>query len=431
MAKSILEEKAYHLLSSKEEAPSYTEEKTEAISIDEEPTEEEANKSTMWQTVCNLVSDLEGTGLLGLPYVLKEGGWLAVVMLTVVPFMCFYTGKILIECLYDKNNKDEKVRIRRNYRDMAEASSPKYGGIIVVAIQVVELTLLASLYLVLCGHLIHAMVPVLSLNAWMLISAVVGLPSIFFKHLSQVAWISLISLIALTIAIIIVLGYGFSQSLQWDIRAIALWDIKGAPISLAIITFSYICHPCLPAIEASMKDPTKYNAMLGITYAFVFMIKIVFSVMGLFTFSTNINEVITNSLPKGKLHILVNSFLIINVLFSYPFRVMTIIHCVEDSVVPESCRSKFNDILWFVGIRVLINFITLLPAIMVPHFALMMSCVGSLTGMSVVFVLPCFFHLRLKSGELEWYQKGLDYFLIGFGVIVAIIGLILSGRALI
>lgn len=320
--------------------------------------------------------------------------------------------------------------MRTNYRDIAEASSPKYGGIIVVTIQVMELTLLASLYLVLCGHLIHAMVPVLPLTVWMLISALVGLPSIFFKHLSQVAWISLISIIALTVAVIIVLGYGFSQRFHWDISAIESWDIKGAPISLAIITFSYICHPCLPAIEKSMDDPTKFNAMLGITYAFVYMIKIVFSVLGLFTFSSNMNEVITNSLPKGTLHIVVNSFLIINVLFSYPFRVLTIIHCVEDSVVPESFRSRFHDIVWFVGIRIFVNFVSLLPAIAIPRFALMMSCVGSLTGMSVVFVLPCFFHLRLKSDELKWYQKGLDYFLIGFGVIVAILGLILSGRAL-
>jgi vesicular inhibitory amino acid transporter len=314
---------------------------------------------------------------------------------------------------------------------MAEASSPRYGGVIVVTIQVIALTLLASLYLVLCGQLMHAMIPVVPLRVWMLIAALVGLPSIFFKHLSQVAWISLISLIALTIAIIIVLGYGFSQSFHWNIGAVALWDIQGAPITIAIITFSYICHPVLPAIETSMADPTQFNTMLAITYAVVFTIKMVFAILGFLTFKSNMNEVITNSLPRGAIHVIVNSFLVINVMFSYPFRVMTIIQCVEDSVVPESIRSRFHDILWFISIRVVINFISLLPAIAVPRFALMMSCVGSLTGMSVVFILPCIFHLCLKAGELKWYEKSIDYLLIVVGVIAAILGLTLSGTALI
>jgi hypothetical protein len=110
---SCLEKGNYKLVSSREESSSESEEQTSTKRPKDESSSETMNaKSSMWQTVCNLVSDLEGTGLLGLPYVIQQGGWLAIVVLTVVPFMCFYTGKILIECLYDKNSKDEKVCLK-------------------------------------------------------------------------------------------------------------------------------------------------------------------------------------------------------------------------------------------------------------------------------------------------------------------------------
>jgi vesicular inhibitory amino acid transporter len=68
----------------------------------------EKNKSSLWKSVCNLIVTLEGMGLLSLPYVVQQGGWPAVAALTIVPFICYYTGKILVECLYDVH-KDNKV----------------------------------------------------------------------------------------------------------------------------------------------------------------------------------------------------------------------------------------------------------------------------------------------------------------------------------
>jgi len=66
-------------------------------------------KSSMWQSLVNLLSDIEGTGLLALPYVIERGGIVAIIALAIVPFICCYTGKILIECLYVKDTKGEMV----------------------------------------------------------------------------------------------------------------------------------------------------------------------------------------------------------------------------------------------------------------------------------------------------------------------------------
>ncbi|EDO49907.1 predicted protein [Nematostella vectensis] len=115
---------------------------------------------------------------------------------------------ILVECIYDKDGKGNKVRVRSNYREMADASWPKFGGWIAFTTQVIEMVLIAYLYLVYAASLLEGLNPTtpIPLRIWMLIVAVVGLPTIFFKHYSQVAWISLASIVALTIAICIILA---------------------------------------------------------------------------------------------------------------------------------------------------------------------------------------------------------------------------------
>jgi len=325
-----------------------------------------------------------------------------------------------------------QVRVRSNYKDLGQSCWSRHGGLIVFITQITELVFLSSLYLVLCGSLIEGLLPELLVpkRAWTAIIALIGLPALFIKRLSNIAWLNLVSVIALGIAIVLVLGYGISTTSHWDYTRIALWDTIGTPLALATIIFSYISHPVLPTIEANMKEPKRFNVMLLLAYVFVFVIKLVFAMLGYLAFSPNINEVITNSIPIRILRIAVNSLLLLNAFFSYPFVVITIIHCIEDFTNVESIHARFSDLSWFIFIRVVVSIITLLPGILIPHFALMISFISSLTGMFIAFIFPCVFHLYL-SEDLKWYDKVLDWFVIVFGLIAGVTGLMASGIKLV
>ena len=427
---------SYHLLeNASEPSPQFDEEvsvqdlEEDSAQQDEEPTE----KSSLWKAVVNLMSDIEGTGLLGLPYVIAHNGLVAIAALLALPFINYYTGAILIDCLYEKNKAGERVRIRSNYKELGKACWPRFGGAIVATVQFISLFLLASLYLVLCASLASSILPGLPLSdkIWMLIAAAIGLPTIFVKSLSQVAWLSLLSVIALLVAVVAVLAYGIAHHSTWDIKAILVWDVNEMPITLAIIIFSYLCHPVLPGVEASMENRSQFRTMLALSYIFVTIFKIVFSVCAFLSFSSNIQEVIVNSLPMGVMRILVNGFLILNVLFSYPFRVITIIQTIEESITVDSFPFKIPEIVWFIGIRVLTNFLTLLPAISIPNFALFMSFIGSLTGSCVGLIFPPIFHLILKKEELKWYHYIFDILATFVGILASLFGLFFTGKSLI
>ena len=424
----------YHLLRSNPTLADKLDEPTESIT-EEDSAEDEApttDKSPLWKAVVNLMSDIEGTGLLALPYVIAQSGLVAIAAMAVVPFIAFYTGTILIYCLYDKNDTGERVRVRSNYKQLGEACSPRFGGTTVSAIQLVDLFLLASLYLVLCASLSTGIFPDLPLSdkVWMLIAAALGLPTLFVKNLSQVAWMSLLSVIALMIAVVSVLAYGIAHESSWTPREILVWNIDEVPVSLAIIIFSYLCHPVLPGVEASMENKSKYRTMLALSYFFVAIVKVVFSVCAFLSFSSNIQDVIVNSLPVGVIRSLVNAFLLLNVIFSYPFCVITIMKTIEESVSPDSFSCKIPDLVWFIGIRVSSNFLTLLPAILIPHFALFMAFISSLTGSAIAFILPVIFHLVIKQHELKLYHYIFDISVLIFGFLAAALGLVYSGKSL-
>ena len=426
----------YHLLRSDPTLADKLDEPPESITEEDlDSAEDEApttDKSPLWKAVVNLMSDIEGTGLLALPYVIAQSGLVAIAAMAVVPFIAFYTGTILIDCLYDKNDTGERVRVRSNYKQLGEACSPLFGGTIVSAIQLVDLLLLASLYLVLCASLSTGIFPDLPLSdkVWMLIAAALGLPTLFVKNLSQVAWMSLLSVIALMVAVVAVLAYGIAHEYSWAPREILVWNIDKVPVSFAIIIFSYICHPVLPGVEASMENKSKYRTMLALSYFFVAIVKVVFSVCAFLSFSSHIQDVIVNSLPVGVIRSLVNAFLLLNVFFSYPFRVITIIQTIEESVSPDSFSCKIPDLVWFIGIRVSTNFLTLLPAILIPHFALFMAFISSLTGSAIAFILPVIFHLVIKQHELKLYHYIFDISVLIFGFLAAALGLVYSGKSL-
>ena len=425
----------YHLLKNDSElSPKLDED--EEVSMSEEDSaqdKEPAGKSSLWKAVVNLMSDIEGTGLLGLPYVIAHSGLVAILALLLIPFITYYTGAILIDCLYEKNEAGERVRIRSNYKELGKACWPRFGGTIVAAVQFIELFLLASLYLVLCASLTSSIFPGLPLSdkVWMVIAAAIGLPTIFLKNLSQVAWLSLLSVVALFIAVIAVLAFGIAHHSTWDVKTIIVWDVNEMPVALAIIIFSYICHPVLPGVEASMENASQFRTMLALSYTFVAIVKIAFSVCAFLSFSSNINEVIVNSLPMGVIRMLVNGFLILNVLFSYPFRVITIIQTIEESVTVDSFPFKVPEIVWFIGIRVLTNFLTLLPAISIPHFALFMAFIGSLTGSFVALIFPAIFHLILKKEVLKLYHRIIDVLVIFTGILASLFGLVFTGKSLV
>lgn len=96
-----------------------------------------------------------------------------------------------------------------------------------------------------------------------------------------------------------------------------------------------------------------------------------------------------------------------------------------------SCYEVDGDVkFWAICLRICLILSTLFLAIFIPHFALLMGLIGSITGTFLSLIWPCYFHLKLKKDTLTLYQKTVDVSIIVFGLLISVIGVYYSGTAL-
>ena len=60
--------------------------------------------------------------------------------------------------------------------------------------------------------------------------------------------------------------------------------------------------------------------------------------------------------------------------------------------------------------------------ILVPDFAHLMAFIGSTISVWFSLIIPCLFHIKLRSAEISYFILGMDIFALIFGCAVFITG---------
>lgn len=86
--------------------------------------------------------------------------------------------------------------------------------------------------------------------------------------------------------------------------------------------------------------------------------------------------------------------------------------------------------MWGFAFRIVIVVITIIFAVVIPHFTILMGFIGNMTGICLSFIWPSFFHLKLRRHVISWYTMCYDMFIIFLGLMFGIVGMYYSGRAM-
>ena len=420
--------------------------------------------------------------VVSLPYTIAIGGYWSFLAMILVAYICCYTGKILIDCLYDDDDDEitdlfksnfsnikissskRRHRIRFSYVDIAkDVWGSQIGARIVNVAQNIELLMTCILYLVLCGDLFVGSFPDSSLDhtAWTMISCLILLPCAFIRSLKFVSSLSLCNAVVHLVINFIVIFYCATKFNSWDFSKVEIKiNVWSFPIALGIIVFSYTSQIFLPTLEGSMTDRKKFDSMLDLSHLVAAIFKSLFGYIAFLTWQEETKEIITNNLPTKNFKILVNIILVIKALLSYPLPYYASVELLESSLfitteplesvetmekrkksltsmkgVPVfmlSCYNSEGDIkFWAICLRIGLILVTLFLAIIIPHFAILMGLIGSITGTMLSLIWPCYFHIHLKRKSLKWYQIVIDIIIILFGIVITVTGVYYSGYALI
>ncbi|KAJ8015803.1 hypothetical protein DPEC_G00000140 [Dallia pectoralis] len=402
-------------------------------------------KITSWEAGWNVTNAIQGMFVIGLPYAILHGGYLGLFLIIFAAVVCCYTGKILIACLYEENGDGSVVRVRDSYVDIANACCqprfPSLGGHLVNVAQIIELVMTCILYVVVSGNLMVNSFPNLpvSQKAWSVIATAALLPCAFLKSLKAVSRFSLLCTIAHFIINILVIAYCLSRARDWAWDKVKFYiDVKKFPISIGIIVFSYTSQIFLPSLEGNMQRPSDFHCMMDWTHIGACVLKGLFALVAYLTWAEATKEVITDNLPST-IRAVVNLFLVAKALLSYPLPFFAAVEVLEKSFFQDGGRAIFPDCYgpggrikpWGLSLRCLLVVFTLVMAICVPHFALLMGLTGSLTGAGLCFLLPALFHLKLMWRKLLWHHVFFDVAIFIVGGICSISGFIHSIEGLI
>lgn len=361
----------------------------------------------------NVLNMMVSLSILAIPYAVASGGLVTVGVIPLVATMCGYTGKLLIDCMYEHSvsRRRYKTRVRLDYVEIGQDyTNSDTGGRIVQVLQVIDMLCACILNInvlgALCFEMFHNS---LSIEVCSVIGVAIALPTFFINRLGLIAWMHLVGVTSLVVGLILVEGFCFASFKEWSFTKIPLYDLEKLPISFGIIVCSFGVHSALPGIEQQMEKPKQYRPMLVFAFVTAVIVKLLVGFTNALLYGIGTDEVITVDLEYHyRLGISSAVFIFLSVLclFALPtFVIMEGIDIAIAEIFPFFKQYGNSCTIWIsVFNRLLIMGLSLMVAILVPHFALLMSFIGNTITTLLSLVMPCLFHLRMKKDRLRWYH---------------------------
>ncbi|EYC06693.1 hypothetical protein Y032_0074g839 [Ancylostoma ceylanicum] len=266
---------------------------TEISDVIEEDPHAGGEPITALQAAWNVTNAIQGMFIVGLPIAVKVGGWWSVAAMMGVAYICYWTGVLLIECLYEKEKK-----VRYSYREVAEFYRPGFGKWVLAA-QLTELLSTCIIYLVLAADLLQSCFPSIDKPAWMMIVSAVLLACAFLDSLVVVSQLSFANAISHLAVNAIMMIYCLSEVRSWSFSSVTFGlDIYTLPTMIGVVVFGYTSHIFLPSLEGNMKEPKEFKWMLKWSHVAAALFKAIFGLCGYLTFGELTQVVLVVRFPE-------------------------------------------------------------------------------------------------------------------------------------
>ncbi|KAI9292585.1 hypothetical protein K502DRAFT_295122 [Neoconidiobolus thromboides FSU 785] len=394
------------------------------------PNVESKEKGSSFGAYFNIVCAVAGTGTLGLPYAIKIGGWLSMLIFLLVGVLAIYTSKLLIECLYYKPGH----RLD-HFADIGEVSFGKFGKYFILLFNSLILLLCSSIYILLTGINVRTLVTqfygeqVLSDQLYILICGIgIIIPCIFCKTLKEVALLALFGTLATVVLVICVIILGGIQYSHPDFTPSehTLFDLSGFPIALVTITFSYGGNVVYPQVEATMRNPKAWNKVMVLSVLTITLLYSLISGISYFYYGNLVTSPILDSLPPVAGTQVCYIMITIHVILATPIYMCTF--CYEQEMalkIDTKHMSKKKELVYRTILRSFVGTILILIAMYIPFFEDLTALVGSITDCVIIYLVPLACHYKLFGWRgRKWYE----YILSVLTVIVGLTGLILGTK---
>uniref|UniRef100_A0A0E0DBC9 Amino acid transporter transmembrane domain-containing protein n=1 Tax=Oryza meridionalis TaxID=40149 RepID=A0A0E0DBC9_9ORYZ len=322
----------------------------------------------------------------------EQGGWLGLIILALLAVLAWYTGILLKRCLDSKEGLE-------TYPDIGHAAFGTTGRIVISAC-CIEYLILESDNLSKLFPNAHLTIGTCTINAHILfaiLTTLIVMPTTWFRDLSCLSFISAGGVIASIVIVACLFWVGLVDHIEAKDEGTAL-NLPGIPIAVGLYGYCYSGHGVFPNIYSSMKKRSQFPAVIFTCIALSTVLFAGAAIMGYIMFGDSTESQFTLNLPSN--------------LVASKIAVWT------TELLPPN-RQTYSNIVMLRSALVLSS---LIVALSVPFFGLVMSLVGSFLTMFVAYILPCACFLAILRRTVTWYQVLLCVFIIVVGLCCAGVG---------
>ncbi|KAI3714283.1 hypothetical protein L1987_72880 [Smallanthus sonchifolius] len=376
--------------------------------------------TTFIRTCFNGVNTLSGVGILSVPYALSKGGWLSLLLLLLVALLCFYTGLLLRRCM----DSDPLIK---SYPDIGQVAFGRTGRAIVSTFLYLELFFVAVEFLIMEGDNLHKLFPKESFvvlgnkvggkQGFVLLSAVVVLPTTWLRSLGVLAYVSTGGVMASLILVLAVFWGGAFDGIGFHERG-DVWNWSGLSTAISLFTFCYCGHAIFPTICNSMKDKSQFPKVLVVCFIVSTISYGSMSIFGYLMFGEHLTSQVTLNLPTKYISSKIAIYTtLINPVSKYALVLAPIATAVEETFPFR--ESKMISCL----IRTCLVTSTVFVALLVPFFGHVMAFIGAFLSITVSILVPCLCYWKMVIGFNKFgVELMMILMILLFGSVVAIVG---------
>ncbi|XP_057292892.1 uncharacterized protein LOC130621599 [Hydractinia symbiolongicarpus] len=386
----------------------------------------------------NLQSMIMGTTMLSVPYCVRLAGIWAIVMVVVIGFVTNFTASIISDCQYQLSlsNPGLYKRVYATFIDMSKACWNKAGTHIMVLLTYLSLARNIVVIILLSDVTseILAVIGITTYNKQILsvIWTLLTIPLLLIRKISILAWISFIGLILYLSALFSMLILSCFSCSKWNFSQIP-WrvDITKIGIAIGIIINSYAVHLNLPNLEGSLSEPGVYMKTTTVTFLINIFTKIAFALCCYLTYTDTTQPEITSNIDGWfPMPLLLRIAIMFFSYFTIPLQNFVVFEMIDQTLLPHFPIFDNNIYVWTILSRSVFMTMCLFVAILIPHFGIVVSLIGSVRGSIVALVLPACIYIKIQTHEKTYCKKILCYLVVLFGSLAGGVGLYSSIAAL-
>ncbi|OIT30683.1 PREDICTED: vacuolar amino acid transporter 1-like [Nicotiana attenuata] len=378
-------------------------------------------KTSFLKTTFHGLNALSGVGILSTPYALSSGGWLSMILLLVIACVTFYTSLLIKRCM----NFDPTIR---SYPDIGDRAFGKAGRILVSVFMNLELYLVATGFLILAGDNLHNLLPEVNFGFWgltfggkqsfVLIVALVILPTVLLKNMSILAYVSASAVLASLVIIGSIFWTAMYDGIGFNKKGI-LVNWGGFPTSLSLYAFCYCGHPVFPTLYTSMKNQKQFSKVMLLCFLFATTTYASIAAMGYSMFGSDVETQITLNLPTEKFSSKLAIYTaLISPIAKYALMMTPIVNRLEEHFQSynDEGSSSFSPL-----IRTTLVMSSVIIALAIPFFGYLMSLVGAFLSVTASILLPCLCYLKISG---TYKKLGFELVIIGLTVLMGLLILV-------